>query len=73
MLGSVSAVKARALAALLCASILRLAVQVEVRIEHVYGHFDYKEHRDMSAYKPFCDFAPSASQGCKKPFDVSNL
>jgi vitamin-K-epoxide reductase (warfarin-sensitive) len=40
------------------------ALWVEVRLEHVYLHFDYSEHRDMSDYKPFCDFAPWAT--CSK-------
>jgi vitamin-K-epoxide reductase (warfarin-sensitive) len=36
------------------------ALWVEVRLEHVYPHFDYKKHYDMSEYTPFCDFSPWA-------------
>merc|ERR550537_2096253 len=39
------------------------ALWVEVKIEHTYPGFDYEAPTDpkMTAYKPFCDFAPWAN------------
>jgi len=42
------------------------ALWVEIKIEHTYPGFDYENPTDpkMTAYKPFCDFAPWAN--CSK-------
>jgi vitamin-K-epoxide reductase (warfarin-sensitive) len=42
------------------------ALWVEIKIEHTYPGFDYESPSDpkMTAYKPFCDFAPWAN--CSK-------